>query len=178
MIEEELRKKSLAVFTTCEPSPLPTGKIIRRVLRKEIEVEPETLARMFSADRYEHLYGREHGILAHLDKGEIVITDRYLFSSLAYQSLDCGFEFVRDLNRYPLPEYLIYLRLSPEICRQRMKNRDMEELFDADKIQRQIIQNYERGMEYYGESGMKTNVIDGTGSPREICSEIMSSIGR
>lgn len=178
MIEKELRNKNIPFFTTCEPSPLPSGKLIRRVLRKEIEVEPETLARLFSADRYEHLYGRKEGIIAHLENDEIVITDRYLFSSMAYQSLDCGFEFVRDINRYPLPEYLIYLRLSPKVCRQRMKNRDMEELFDAEKIQMRIIENYERGMDYYADSGMKTIVIDGTGSPSEICSEIMREIGR
>jgi dTMP kinase len=178
MLEKELNRKNVSCFTTCEPSPLPSGRLIRRVLRKEVKVEPETLARLFSADRYEHLYGRDDGILAHLGKGEVVITDRYLFSSLAYQSLECGFEFVRDLNRYPLPEYIIYLRLSPEICRQRMKNRDMEELFDADKIQRQIIENYERWIDEYSSSGMKTIVIDGTGSPREICSEIMKAIGR
>jgi len=178
MLEKEMKQKNVPVFTTCEPSPLPSGKLIRRVLRKEVMVEPETLARLFSADRYEHLYGRADGILSHLDKGELVITDRYLFSSLAYQSLECGFEFVRDLNKYPLPEYLIYLKLSPEICRQRMKNRDMEELFDADRIQRQIIENYERGMDIYSPTDMKTIVIDGTSRPDKICSEILKAIGR
>ncbi|MBI9108920.1 MAG: dTMP kinase [Spirochaetales bacterium] len=178
MMENYLKRKDIPVYTTCEPSPLPTGRLIRRILRKEVTVEPETLARLFSADRYEHLFGSVDGILTHLSAGEVVITDRYLFSSFAYQSLDCGFDLVRDLNKYPLPEYLIYLKLSPEICRQRMKNRDMEELFDADRIQKRIIENYERGMDIYSKSGMKTVVIDGTRRPGEICSEIMKAIGR
>lgn len=166
------------VFTTCEPSPLPSGRLIRRVLEKEILVEPETLARLFSADRYEHLYNKEDGIRRHLNDGELVISDRYLFSSLAYQSLGCGFELVKDLNPYPLPEYLIYVDLTPEVCRQRMKNRDLEELFEGDKIQMKIIENYERGMAAFPDSGMKFVRIDGTKTPDEICSEIMTAIGR
>ena len=51
-----LEKAGKRVFTTCEPSPLPTGQLIRRILGKEITTEPETLARLFSADRFEHLY--------------------------------------------------------------------------------------------------------------------------
>ena len=177
MLKKELAGKDVPVFTTCEPSPLPTGRLIRKILRKELSVEPETLARLFSADRHEHLYG-SGGIISHLEKGELVITDRYLFSSLAYQSLGCGFEHVLELNPFPLPEYLVYVKLSPEVCQSRMKNRSQQELFEAERIQLQIIENYERGMNLYSDSGMKTVVIDGTGSPAQICAEILAATGR
>ena len=178
LLKKELSWRGESVFTTCEPSPLPTGRLIRQVLRKEIKMEAETLARLFSADRHEHLYGAEDGIITHLNRGELVICDRYLFSSLAYQSLECGFDLVKELNPFPLPQHLIYVKLSPEDCRERMSTRSQEELFEAEKIQRAIIENYERGMNAYGDCGMKKTVIDGSGSRSEICAEIMKAIGR
>ncbi|MDC7225905.1 MAG: dTMP kinase [Spirochaetales bacterium] len=178
LLTEALLSHGSSVFSTCEPSPLPTGKIIRQVLEKEISVEAETLARMFSADRYEHLYGKSDGIIKHLKDGDVVITDRYLFSSLAYQSLGCDFDFVKQLNPYPLPEYLVYVDVTPETCRERMTGRELEELFDGDDIQMRIVSNYERGMAAFPESGMKLLRIDGHQGPDEICSEILAGIGR
>ena len=178
MLGKKLAESGRRVFTTCEPSPMVSGQIIRRILLREISVEPETLARLFSADRYEHLYNKVDGIIKHLNDGEIVISDRYLFSSLAYQSLGCGFELVKELNRYPLPEYLVYIDLHPEICAKRMSSRDKIELFDSDKIQLDIVENYERGMAAYPGSGMKMIRIDGTKKPEEICSEIIMAISR
>ena len=178
LLSKALGSSGNTVFSTCEPSPLPGGQLIRRILRKEINVEPETLARLFSADRYEHLYNKEDGIIKHINDGEIVISDRYLFSSLAYQSLDCGWDLVYSLNQYPIPEYLVYVDLSPEVCRDRMSSRDLEELFDGESIQMRIIENYERGIEIFSNSGMKTIRVDGTLSPEEICTEILKAIGR
>ncbi len=178
MLTERLRLQGRRVFPTCEPSPMPSGKLIRRVLEREITVEPETLARLFSADRHEHLYNKSDGILKHIHSGEIVISDRYLFSSLAYQSLDCGFDFVRSLNNYPLPEYLVYVDLSPEVCRQRMSGREIEELFDGNSIQDRIIENYERGIAAFIGSGMKLVRIDGTKTPEQICTEILDAVSR
>ena len=178
LLSKELENRGEAVFSTCEPSPLPTGRLIRRILEKEIVTEAETLARLFSADRYEHLYNKSDGIITHLSKNEIVITDRYLFSSLAYQSLECGFDFVKSINDFPLPEYLVYIDVTPEVCRQRMKNRDLEELFDGESIQMNIVGNYEKGMGTFPGSGMNLIRIDGSKAPEEICIEIMKAIGR
>ena len=72
--------------------------MLRKILHKDLHVEPETMARLFTADRYEHLYGNAVGIKTHLDKGETIICDRYLFSSLAYQSLGCDFDTILNLK--------------------------------------------------------------------------------
>lgn len=178
LLKEKLESAGKTVYATCEPSPLPTGQLIRRILEKEIETEAETLARLFSADRYEHLYNKYDGIIKHLNSGDIVITDRYLFSSLAYQSLGCGFDFILSLNNFPLPEYLIYIDVTPEVCRQRMSGRELEELFDSEDIQMSIINNYERGMSLFPESRMKFVRIDGSQEPDKICSEILKVISR
>ncbi|MDC7125156.1 MAG: deoxynucleoside kinase, partial [Spirochaetales bacterium] len=106
-------------------------------------------------------------------------SDRYFFSSLAYQSLDCDFDFVKSINNYPLPEFLVYVDVSPEVCRQRMEKRGgNEELFDRLAIQEKIRANYERGLELFSDSDMKVIRIDGSQTPEKICAEITAAIGR
>lgn len=176
LLEKELASRGRKVYPTCEPTPLPTGRIIRDVLEKRLTVEPETLARLFSADRYEHLYGKG-GIISRLEAGETVISDRYLFSSLTYQSLGCPFDLVKELNPFPLPEYLVYIDVSPEICRARRSTRDLVELFDGDSLQQSLAENYERAMAAYEGRGMTLIRIDGTRSPRDICRDILGALG-
>ncbi len=178
MLKKWFADNDKALYSTCEPTPMPSGKLIRQILLKEIKAEPETLARLFSADRYEHLYNPDSGILKMLEDGSTVLTDRYLFSSLAYQSLGCDFDLVHDLNPYPIPEYTIFLDLSAEVCSQRMHKRDKIELFDALSIQNRIIENYNRAFSLYANTGMKLLRIDGTKKPDEICSEIIAAISR
>ena len=158
---------------TWEPSDLPVGLLIRRILRKEVEVEPETLARLFATDRFEHLYNRREGITSLIARGRKVICDRYLFSSLAYQSLGCGFETVLELNRFPLPEKLFFIDVPPEICRQRRHSRDMEELFEDMTFQEQLLANYRKSLEHFSDSGMEIHIIDGTLSREEVFNSIV-----
>jgi len=86
-LSEALKKRNIHNETGCEPTDGPIGRIIRKALSGKQPVEPETLAMLFAADRREHLYS-PRGIRQTLDSGKIYITDRYFFSSLAYQSLD------------------------------------------------------------------------------------------
>ncbi len=89
LLEKNLKEAGVTVFATAEPTDSAIGRLIRSVLRKEISVEPKTLAMLYATDRYEHLYGKG-GIIEHLDAGDTVICDRYLYSSIAYQSITCG----------------------------------------------------------------------------------------
>ena len=169
-------ERGIPAAGTWEPSDLPVGLLIRRILRKELRVEPETLARLFSTDRFEHLYNETRGIRALLDRGQKVFCDRYLFSSLAYQSLGCGYETVRALNDFPLPEKLFFVDVPPEICRDRRHQRDMEELFEDMSFQEQLLANYRRALEDYRDTGMEIHIIDGTGTPEEVREEILGKL--
>ncbi len=90
---EKYHKNGISHQLTMEPTDNHVGKLIRQVLEKEIEVEPETLAVLFSADRYEHIFGRK-GIKELTENNTWIICDRYLFSSIAYQSLKCDRDWV------------------------------------------------------------------------------------
>jgi dTMP kinase len=159
-------------WTTAEPTDLPSGRLIRAVLSGQTKAEAETLARLFSADRHEHIYGQD-GIRARLDRGELVICDRYLFSSLAYQSITCGFDLPWSLNAgFPLPEYLLFFRLPPEVSMQRLMDRRDKDIFETDDFQALVSERYESVVGLFLGSGMKQVTIDATGTVGEISAAI------
>jgi len=178
LLEEKFRDSGVDCFITCEPTEHPIGKIIRNVLEKSAQVDPYTLAYLFAADRNEHLTSGDTGILKKLDEGAYVVTDRYLFSSLAYQSLHCGFDFVYSLNRYfPLPEHLFFIDVPVELCQERMEGRGGREIFDESEAQARILQLYEQSMEKYRETDMNIHRIDGRMKKEEIREKIWTSLG-
>jgi len=164
------------LWATWEPTDKPLGLLIRKALRKEIKVHPETLARMYSSDRFEHLFG-ENGIKERIERGELVFSDHYFFSSLAYQTLSSDFETIHSLNHYPLPEALIYIDIPWQVCEARRKVRDeKEELFDGKSIQQLISDNYERALKLFSDKGMKIHRIDGTLTVDEVFEAIKAII--
>ncbi len=169
-------QNSILAYGTWEPTDNPVGTLIRKILHKKIKVEPETTARLFTADRYEHLYEKTNGIRARLDRGEIVICDRYLFSSLAYQSLSTGFEKVLSLNPFPIPEKLLFIDVPPEECVKRRSERDLEELFDAIAIQNNLLNNYQHAISAFNETEMDIHIIDGTLKIDEVFNRIKKLI--
>ena len=81
-------------------------------------------AYLFAADRDNHINNPEYGIKAHIAEDEIVISDRYFFSSFAYQSIGFDGETVKMLNsRFPYPEYVLYVDTPVEDCISRIEGR-------------------------------------------------------
>ena len=156
LLRDYFQSRGEACHVTAEPTELPTGKLIRSVLRKEIEVDPRTLAAMFAADRIEHLFHPRTGILHLLGEGYHVITSRYYFSSLAYQSESVDPGFVASLNRLAkstLPADLtVFLDLAPEVSMQRIQQRPGEdELFETlDKL-RDVRESFLNAFAVFGE---------------------------
>ena len=140
-LAEALTRRGHEVLVTAEPSTGPIGRLIRRHLRREADFSPDTLALLFAADRLDHL-ARE--ILPALEAGKIVVTDRYVLSSLAYQSLSSSPAFVRDINARARPaDLILFLRLSPEeASRRRLRRGTPEERFETLDEQRAIADAY------------------------------------
>lgn len=176
-LSKELTSIGSTVYPTFEPTEGPIGKMARNILQMKISLEPKSVSKVFAADRYEHIYGKG-GIIENLNEGRMVICDRYLFSSLAYQSPECGFDFVYKTNSdYPLPEHLIFLSVPVEVCQSRLDKRgETEELFDAEEFQIKVDKNYHKAMEIYSDTKMKIHLIDGTKTPTDITNEIMEII--
>ena len=178
LLVKKLEEKGIPAFGTNEPTSGSIGRFIRSILQKKESVDPFTLALLFSADRNEHVYGSV-GIEKLAAEGRMVICDRYLFSSLAYQSLFIDYDTVARLNQYyPLPEYLFYIDLSPEECQKRMAARGEEaELFEKLELQRKIDANYKKTLSLLSGSGMKTVIIDGRAPIEEIHNQICKVLG-
>jgi dTMP kinase len=133
------------------------------------------MARLFSADREEHLYLPVTGIQEYLNEGYWVVCDRYFFSSLVYQSMEVAFNIVKDLNKgFPLPEYLFYLEVSSEVAARRREGRNQEELFEETSIQKRIIKGYEKALGLFVNSPMQIHKLNGELPPEEITEEIWS----
>ena len=171
LAECRLRSMGVAHCCTSEPTSGPIGKLIRDVLAGRLSVQPWTLAMLFAADRTEHLREPKNGILERLDRGEAVISDRYLFSSLAYQSLGCDFSFVHSLNAgFPVPRHLVFLDTPVKESQRRLQLRtgSGQELFEGAEIQERILANYRRSFDLYGGSGMELHILDGAKSAEEV----------
>ena len=177
LADEALDSRGIPHLCTGEPTKGPVGRIIRQILKRRIQVRPETVALLFAADRNEHLYEENEGILSHLRQGELVVCDRYLFSSLAYQSLTCDPEFVFSLNRnFPLPKHVVFLDTPVAVSQQRLtiRSEDGPELYDGREIQRDILSAYERGFRRFPGSDMRLHRLDGSQDPQLVFEKFWS----
>ena len=159
---------------TAEPTSLPKGKFLRRMLSGEFHVDEKTNAYLFAADRCEHIFGKG-GVKELCESGKVVVSDRYFFSSLAYQSVSCGLELPMLLNSlFPLPEYLFFFEINPEISLGRVNARNgQKEIYENLDAQKKIAVLYEKVISMYESDPakreeMKIIRIDATQSIPEI----------
>jgi dTMP kinase len=87
-------------------------------------VAEEALALLFAADRLDHT---EKKIKPALEQGSVVVSDRYVYSSLAYQSggmkKELGLEWVRAINAYAvMPDMVVFLDITPDVGQNRLAN--------------------------------------------------------
>ena len=130
-----LRADGFRVLQTREPSDRPIGMLIRQALQGRVGLPVSggpltegTLALLFAADRLDHL---EAEILPALRPGQLVICERYLLSSLAYQGAACSIDWVEQINAGAIsPDLTIFLDVKPgEASRRRAARGSARELF-------------------------------------------------
>jgi dTMP kinase len=138
---------NLKVYLTQEPSNNEIGLILRKFLKNK-DIPPSTDALMFAADRDLH-YRTE--IKPKLDQGYIVISDRYVESSLIYQSLqsqEISLEWVKILNKFAgIPDLTIILDIDPKISLSRKTQENLEKFEDTtflDKVRALYLSRAEK----------------------------------
>ena len=161
-IKRYLESKGEAVYLTAEPTTLATGKIVRNFLSETNSDTPlihEMLALSFAADRINHL--REE-IWPALRKKQTVITDRYFFSSIAYQSLNVSYEWVKGINRFAtLPDVLVFIDVSIDKAVERLtKFRTSTEIYEKRELLQQIDRNYREVIKEF-EGNLKVIYLNG-----------------
>lgn len=133
LLKDFLLKKGHQVILTKEPTKdSEAGKKIQEVLQKIVKLSPDELQALFAQDRREHL---ENLILPALKEGKIVISDRYFFSSFAYgvaEGLNLDW-LIQINNDFLLPDITILLKVSPDVCFERIKKRNKERTIFEEK---------------------------------------------
>ena len=163
------------LYTTFEPTDMPTGRIIRQSLRGEISLKSETIACLFAADRNEHLYSAE-GIVERCGRGELVVCDRYTPSSLVYQGITCGSELPARLNMdYPKPELILFFDIDPETAQKRMSSRSQKEIYENLDFQIKVREQYLKILEQYSE-GSRMEIIDASMPVEEVSASVWRAL--
>ena len=120
LLTEKLRKSHSAVYTA-EPSRGKIGTYIRnRCLYGEKRLSTVVEALLFAADRIEHV---ETEVLPALNQGQLVISDRYVYSSLAYQgAAGLRLEWIEKVNEHALtPDLAVFIDVNPRTVMRRLK---------------------------------------------------------
>ncbi len=166
------------VLVTCEPSTGPVGQFIRQTLNPSDPascIGDGVLPFLFAADRRDHL---DREIVPALQRGAVVISDRYYHSSLAYQSLAIGLPAVAALNeRFQMPDLTIYLDLESEACLERITKRGKtQERFEALHRLRDIRDAYEAVVVHCRTRGERIERVNGAGSPEQVHAAIVELV--
>lgn len=181
LLRKALEERGVICKTTAEPTSLPSGREIRSALGGKIEKTPIEMAKMFAYDRELHNTDPEIGISGMLSEGFTVISDRYYYSSLAYQGAALGYDTVAALNldneSIRTPDLCVFLDLTPEKSLERIGKRGEET---------EIYENYEylsktRAMffdvfERLRARGENIAVIDAYGSVNEVAGRVLEAV--
>lgn len=152
------------------------GAEIRSALRRERELRPVELAQAFALNRSNHL---KSVIECHLQKKHaVVICDRYLLSSLVYQTRDdITMEDVYHINRWArVPDLTIVLQVSAHIAYQRMdeRSKNARELFENDLPTR--LKKYCAGIEMLRGKGQHIIQVEGDGELPDVINDVLGAL--
>ncbi|MFA5790653.1 MAG: dTMP kinase [Caldisericia bacterium] len=143
------------------------GDFIRGILRHKHKTDNTTLQLLFAADRKHHY---ETVIKPAMDANKVVISDRYVFSSMAY-GLNNPVEWIEAINStVPKPDITFFLDVLPSICMQRINgSRASTELFEKESYLKQVRKRY---VQIAQNPDNRIIVIDGTQSQERVASTI------
>ena len=169
-IVRSLQKQGFDAVYTTEPSTGDLGKFIRSsaVLEGKKRVPRVVEALLFAVDRVEHL---EKDVKPALADGKVVISDRCVYSSLAYQgAAGLDLEWIEEINRMALPPDLaIYIDVPPEVVLERIKRK--KSVMEMLETQRKVQEVYMK----YVENG-KLVAVDGDKGKAEVTKNILAVI--
>jgi len=172
LLEKWFKSKNTKVLLTKEPTNSIIGGVIRSILKNELKTDMKTLALLFSADRAHHL-NRE--IEPALKNGYVVICDRYILSTLAFNVENENLEWLKQLNsKFRAPDLTFIMDVPGEICVERIKNSRFGIEFFEEKEKLELIRkNYKDLKDYFP----NTFIINGyKREPEEIHKEIVEIV--
>lgn len=180
-IARAFRAEGRGVHVTMEPSPGPVGALIRQALTGRVGIPggeplpPHAMALLFAADRVDHLAAEIEPALA---RGDLVLSDRYLLSSLAYQGAQVGLDWVAQVNaRARAPELTLFLEVDADVAARRRHGRGgREELYERPDVQRRTAAWYRKAIALRRKAGERIVVLNGNQPPDEVTRACVAAI--
>jgi dTMP kinase len=168
MLAAALRKE-YDVVCTVEPSRGAIGRFIRnRILFERFRPSASVEALLFAADRIDHV---QREVAPALAEGRVVISDRYLYSSLAYQgSAGLSLDWIQTINVHSLkPDLALFIDVSPEVVLGRLRRK--KSVMETLEIQQKVRSIYLR----YVEKGELAK-IEGGNSKKTVAREVLAVV--
>ena len=182
LLEKYFKEKCFYVVCTREPGGNPISEKIREIIidKENVGMTAVTEALLYAAARAQHV---SNDILPVLNDGGIVISDRFLDSSLVYQGYarGLGIKTVKDINRYAVdglePDMTFFLRLKPQDgIKRKQAQQELDRMESEDeKFHAMVYSGY---MQLVRRNKGRIHVIDALKSVEEIHSEITGAIER
>ena len=179
MLSDYLSKNNIPHIFTREPGGGKISEAIREILLngKNSEMTDECEALLYAASRVQHLHDR---VQPALDKGELVVCDRYVDSSFAYQAFarGLGVDFIGKINAYAIenysPDLTIFIDLSPEEAFLRKHGAD-----ENDRLEQAGIAFHNKVYEGYRELAKTQErivTVSGRQTPDEVFSDVLKAL--
>ena len=178
LLEQHLAGLGRDVLVTFEPGDTAVGKRLRAILlgHETGELAPQTEALLYAADRAEHVAAVIRPALA---RGSVVITDRYIDSSLAYQGAgrELTVEEVATLSSWAtgglVPDVTVLLDIDPEIGLRRFAE-------PADRLEAEPLAFHRRVRQQFldlaGAAPKRYVVIDASQTPERVHEEVLAAV--
>ena len=134
LLADYLRSRDLEVVETREPTDGPCGRRIRELYVDRGSCTPEEELDLFIQDRKQHV---AEVITPALASGKAVLTDRYYYSTAAYQgAAGCNPDRIFSANSFaPVPDMVLLLTMDPEISIQRIEQSRCETCNDFEQLE-------------------------------------------
>ena len=165
------------VEQTFEPTRGPVGRVIREAIQAHApDFDERVFALLFAADRVDHV---QTCIAPAIEAGRFVVSDRYVMSSLAYQSVALDLGWVRELNRFATPPDITFLLDGPvEDCLARLDVAGRGgERYEKAQLLEQIRLNYQQIASTLAEEGQRIETLDATHSIDDLHGQIVDTVG-
>ncbi len=177
LLRKRLEEAGVDVMLTFEPTRGPIGNIIRDHMRDPF-LDDRSLALLFAADRIEHI---RNEVSPALLEGRTVISDRYAYSSIAYQGQTVDPDWVGMINSDALgPDLVLVLDMGSSEVRKRIEGRGTVDCFEEDLSFLEDVRNMFLSMsrgDHLPENLMtRFLVLDATEDPEKISEMIWKGV--
>ena len=174
-LAEELRARDLRVRLTAEPTDGPLGSLVRAHVKGDVNLDEQTAALVFTGDRADHL---GQVIRPALSRGEWVVCDRYLLSTLAYQGV-AGVSREAVLaasDGFDVPDVTFVLDVPEEARSERLAGRSRTERYEGAELAEALRRSYDESIELLLSAGHRIEVIDSSRSIDDVLADVLSRL--